>query len=153
MGLFGRPARLDDEEAIVPEQYDDLPSLPEKPSSTVIAAGATVTGALRGEGIMQVEGTVEGEIDLQGAVMVAPTGLVKGPVTADVIRVAGHIEGVVSARERLLLQRTGSVEGDISTPTLEVEEGGRLNGRSTMPPKPQTGYRPIAAPRPEESED
>ena len=94
MGLFGRPARLEEEEALVQEQYEDVPTLPEAPSSTVIAAGATVTGTLRGEGIIQVEGTVEGEIDLQGAVIVASTGMVKGPVTADVIRMAGRIEGV-----------------------------------------------------------
>ena len=135
MGLFSRPARLEEEETLVSEQYEDIPSLPEAPSSTVVAAGATITGTLRGEGIIQVEGTVEGEIDLQGSVIVAPTGLVKGPVTAEVIRVAGHIEGVVTAKERLLLQKTGNVEGDITTPSLEVEEGGRLNGRCTMPPK------------------
>lgn len=62
MGLFGKPARLDEEEAVLQDQYEDLPTLPEPPSSTVISAGATVTGALRGEGIIQVEGTVEGEI-------------------------------------------------------------------------------------------
>lgn len=143
MGLFGKPARLDEEEAILQDQYEDLPTLPEPPSSTVISAGATVTGALRGEGIIQVEGTVEGEIELNGAVIVTPTGLIKGPVTADVIRLAGRIEGVVTARERLLLQKTGSLEGDMSTPSLEVEDGGRLNGRSTMPPRPQTGYHPV----------
>ena len=133
MGLFGRPARPEDEEALVPEQYEDIPSLPETPSSTVVAAGATITGALRGDGIIQVEGTVEGEIDLRGSVMVDRTGQVKGPVTAEVIRVAGHFEGAVTARERLLLQRTGNVEGDVTTPALEVEEGGRLNGRCIMP--------------------
>ena len=135
MGLFGKPARLEEEETVIQDQYDDLPTLPEPPSSTVIAAGATVTGTLRGDGIMQVEGTVEGEIDLKGAVIVTPTGLIKGPVTADVIRLAGRIEGVVTARERLLLQKTGSLEGDMTTPTLEGEDGGRLNGRSTMPPR------------------
>ena len=135
MGLFGKPARLEEEETVIQDQYDDLPTLPEPPSSTVIAAGATVTGTLRGDGIMQGEGTVEGEIDLKGAVIVTPTGLIKGPVTADVIRLAGRIEGVVTARERLLLQKTGSLEGDMTTPTLEVEDGGRLNGRSTMPPR------------------
>ena len=143
MGLFGKPARMDEEEAVLQDQYEDLPTLPEPPSSTVISAGATVTGALRGEGIIQVEGTVEGEIELNGAVIVTPTGLVKGPVTADVIRLAGRIEGVVTARERLLLQKTGRLEGDMSTPSLEVEDGGRLNGRSTMPPRPQTGYHPV----------
>lgn len=139
MGLFSRPSRLDEEEALAQEQYEDIPSLPEAPSSTVIAAGAAVSGTLRGEGIIQVEGTVEGEIDLRGAVIVTPTGLVKGPVTADVIRLAGRIEGVVTAKERLLLQKTGSLEGDVSTPTLEVEEGGRLTGRISMSAEAQQG--------------
>lgn len=139
MGLFGRTARADDEESLVQEPYEDLPSLPEPPRSTMIAVGATVAGTLRGEGVIQVEGTVEGEIDLSGAVIVTPTGLVKGPVTADVIRIAGRVEGVVCAREKLLLQKSGSLEGDMTTPALEVEEGGRLNGRSTMPPSPQQG--------------
>lgn len=152
MGLFGRQSRTENEEALVQEQYEDLPSLPEPPSSTVIAAGATVTGTLRGEGIIQVEGTVEGEIDLKGAVMVSPSGLVKGPLTADVIRIAGRVEGVVNARERLLLQKTGSLEGDMTTPALEVEDGGRLNGRSTMPPRPQPGYIPQPAPAAPEGE-
>lgn len=135
MRLFGKPAPLDDEEALVREEYEDAANSPEKSSSTVIAAGTTVTGTLRGNDIIQVEGTVEGEIDLQGKLIVAVSGLVKGPVTAEVVHVAGHIEGVVTARERLLLQKTGNIEGDITTPALEVEEGGRLNGRSTMPPR------------------
>ncbi|MBD5162870.1 MAG: polymer-forming cytoskeletal protein [Oscillibacter sp.] len=129
---------MDEEETgNIQEQYEDLPALPEPPTSTVIAAGTTMSGTLQGEGIIQVEGTVDGEIGQAGAVIITPTGLVKGPVTADVVRVAGRIEGVVTARERLLLQKTGSIEGDITTPTLEVEDGGRLNGRSTMPPRPQ----------------
>jgi len=134
MGLFGRQAKAAADEELVQAEYEEeLPSLPEPPSSTVIAAGATVSGTLRGEGIIQVEGTVEGEIDLRGAVIVTPSGLVKGPVTADVLRIAGRIEGNVIANERVLLQKTGSLEGDMTTPSLEVEDGGRLNGRSTMP--------------------
>lgn len=151
MGLFGRSARADEEESLVQEPYEDLPSLPEPPRSTMIAVGATVAGTLKGEGIIQVEGTVEGEIDLKGAVLVTPTGLVRGPVTADVIRIAGRVEGVVHAREKLLLQKTGSLEGDMTTPALEVEEGGQLNGRSTMPPRPRPGV-PQPAPEREEEE-
>lgn len=149
MGLFGRSARADEEETFVQKPHEDIPDLSEPPKSTRIAAGATVSGTLRGEGVIEVEGTVEGEIDLKGAVMVAPTGLVKGPVTADVIRIAGRIEGIVCAREHLLLQRTGSLEGDMTTPSLVVEDGGRLNGRSTMPPHPQQPGVSCPAPAPQ----
>lgn len=137
MGLFGRSARADEEETFIQKPHEEIPDLSEPPKSTRVAAGATISGTLRGEGVMEVEGTVEGEIDLKGAVMVAPTGLVKGPVTADVIHIAGCIEGMVCAREHLLLQKTGNLEGDMTTPSLVVEDGGRLNGRSTMPPHQQ----------------
>lgn len=148
MGLFGRQVKEESEELVTAQtQYDDLPTLPEPPTSTVVAVGTTVTGALQGEGIIQVEGTVEGEISLNGAVIVAPTGLIKGPVTADVVRIAGRVVGVVTAREHLFLEKTGSLEGDITTVSLVVEDGGRLNGNSTMPPKaPNTPTWDVAGP-------
>lgn len=139
MGFFGRQSKAEEEEEAMAvsaqEQYDDLPSLPEPPSSTVVAVGATMTGTLQGEGIIQVEGTVEGEVDLKGAVVVASGGLVKGPVSADVVRIAGRIEGTVTAREHLFLEKTGSLEGDVTTASLVVEDGGRFNGRCAMPAK------------------
>ena len=136
MGLFGRQAREEEDNILeaVSEQ-EELPSLPEPPSSTVVASGAIIAGTMKGEGITQVEGVVEGEIDLKGAVIVAPNGLVKGPVTADVIRVAGRIEGVVNAREHLFIEKTGSLQGDFTTVSLVVEDGGRLNGTASMPSK------------------
>lgn len=153
MGLFGRSARANEEESLAQKPHEDLPDLSEPPKSTRVAAGATVSGTMRGEGVIEVEGTVEGEIDLKGAVMVAPTGLVKGPVTAEVIHIAGRIEGVVCARERLLLQKTGSLEGDMTTPSLVVEDGGRLNGRSTMPPHAQpSGPRPSSPSKPDKAD-
>ena len=136
MGLFGRQSKMDSDvetvEAVLPEQYEEVPELPTPLSTTTIAKGVTVTGTLHGEGIIQIEGTVEGEIDLTGAVVVKETGLVKGPVTADTIRVAGCISGDVVARDHMFLEKTGSLDGDVTTISLVVEDGGRFNGRSNM---------------------
>ena len=60
---------------------EDIPELPEPRSNTVIAKDLIVTGQLRGEGVVQIEGTVEGEVNLKGYVIVTPTGRVKGPVS------------------------------------------------------------------------
>ncbi len=136
MGLFGKQARVEEEDVLeTVSTQDDLPTLPEPPSSTVVAVGATIIGTMKGEGIIQVEGNVEGEIDLKGAVIVTPSGLIKGPVTADVIRVAGRIEGEVNARDHLFIERTGSLQGNFTTVSLVVEDGGRLNGTASMPEK------------------
>lgn len=142
MALFGKK-HVEEEEDVLDTaasvSQEELPDLPEPPSSTVVASGTTIAGTMRGEGIIQVEGTVEGEIDLKGAVIVTPGGLVKGPVTADVIRVAGRIEGVVNARDHLFIEKTGSLQGDFTTVSLVVEDGGRLNGTASMPAKGAKG--------------
>ena len=113
---------------------EELPEVPELPINTVIAQGITLTGDMRGTGVVQVEGAVEGEISLteQGALIVTATGRVKGPVCADVIHVAGYVMGDLTARDHLRLEKAGTIEGDVTTSSFVIEDGGRLNGRSTM---------------------
>lgn len=113
----------------------DIPDLPEPRSSTVIAKDLLVAGKLSGEGVVQIEGTVEGEICLKGYVIVTPTGRVKGPIEADVIRVAGQVEGNLVSRDHVQLERTGTISGDVTTVSFVIENGGRLNGRTTMVPE------------------
>ena len=123
MGFFGGQTRQDPattpsfEEDTFEEAFDALPTLPQPQDNTVIAKGITFTGVIEGEGIVQIEGRLEGEIKLKGSVTVATTGEVQGPITADAVRVAGDV--------------TGSIHGDVSTCSLVVENG-RLDGSSKM---------------------
>lgn len=147
MGLFGvqpkqepvSPLPLDKD--TFEEPFDALPTLPKPRDNTVIAEGITFTGVIRGEGNVQIEGRLEGEIDLKGGVTVVTTGVVQGPITADAVRVAGGVEGSITAREHLCLERTGSIHGDVATASLVVENG-RLNGSSTMLEPPERPREP-----------
>lgn len=142
MGFFGMQ-KIDspvDVPALPNEEPVSAPA-PARAGSTVIAQGITFTGTLRGEGVIQVEGVVEGEFDMTGAVIVAESGLIRGPVAADVVRVAGRIEGNVHAREHMRLESSGSLDGDVTTASLVVEDGGILNGRCTTV-KPQQALEP-----------
>lgn len=113
----------------------DIPELPEPRSNTVIAKDLVVTGRLSGEGVVQIEGTVEGEVNLKGYVIVTATGRVKGPLEADVIRIAGEVEGNLISHDHVQLERTGTINGDVTTVSFVIENGGRLNGRTTMVPE------------------
>ena len=138
MGFFGTP-KVEQQAPIALEgerRQESLPP-PQKVSSTLITQGITLKGTVEGEGVVQVEGTVVGEFNMVGAIIVADTGLVKGPITADVVRVAGKVEGNVIAREHMRLEHTGTLNGDVSTASLVVEDGGCLNGRSTMTRAPE----------------
>lgn len=135
----------------------DLPDLPEPRSNTVIAKDVLISGKLSGEGVVQIEGTVEGEVNLKGYVIVTPTGKVKGPVEADVIRVAGRVEGNLISHDHVQLERTGTINGDVTTVSFVIENGGRLNGRTTMVPEQAStphveGLEPASFPE-EEEED
>lgn len=143
MGLFGVQPKPEPVETVpfaggdmFEEPFDALPSLPKAQDNTVIAKGITFTGTLHGEGSVQVEGRLDGEIDLKGTITIAETGIVKGPVTADVVRVAGEVQGSITARDNLCLERTGSIHGDVSTCSLVVENG-RLDGSSKMLAAPE----------------
>ena len=110
----------------------DIPELPEPRGNTVIAKDVVVTGKVSGEGVVQIEGAVVGEVCLKGYVIVTATGKVQGPVEADVIRVAGRVEGTLTSHDHVQLERTGTIEGDVTTVSFVIENGGRLNGRTTM---------------------
>ena len=43
----------------------------------------------------------------------------------------------VTCRDHLQLERTGSIEGDVTTGTFVIENGGRLNGNTTMTGRPE----------------
>lgn len=141
MGLFGTQPKQEPVSAPLfdEEPFDDLPTLPKAKNDTVIAQGITFTGTIRGEGSVQVEGRLEGEIDLKGGVVVAAGGVVQGPITADAVRVAGDVQGSITARENLCLERTGGIHGDVTTASLIVENG-RLDGSSTMLTQPERPY-------------
>lgn len=142
MGFFGmQKVEPPAEVPALPKEEPVSAPVPARAGSTVIAQGITFTGTLRGEGVVQVEGVVEGEFEMTGAVIVAESGLVRGPIAADVVRVAGRIEGNVNAREHMRLESSGSLDGDVKTASLVVEDGGMLNGRCTTV-KPQPALEP-----------
>ncbi len=121
----------------VPMQKEELvirpkPALLAEKPGTFISKEMTLCGTIRGAGVISIEGTVEGEIQLDGTVIVERTGLVKGPVAAKVIQVAGRIEGNVTAVNHLRLEEKGCIHGDVETLSLVIADGGRLNGRTTM---------------------
>ena len=137
MGFFSTPKVEQPPLVLEGERPQESLPPPQKTSSTLITDGITIKGTIEGEGVVQVEGTVIGEFNMVGAIIVADTGLVQGPITADVVRVAGRVEGNITAREHMRLENTGSLTGDVSTASLVVEDGGCLNGRSTMMKAPE----------------
>lgn len=99
---------------------------------THIAAGSRVEGTLSGPTELLIEGEVDGEIRVESSVMIGTEGVVRGPISAQVVRVGGRVIGDVQATERVEVAPSGGLEGDIAAPRVIIAEGAFFKGRIDM---------------------
>lgn len=99
---------------------------------SVIGAGMEVEGDCRCEGSLRVDGRVQGVIRAGKSVVVGEGGEVEGGIRTQDAMIAGRVIGTVQAGSRVELKEGCSVEGDISSPSVRLEEGGRLDGELDM---------------------
>jgi len=99
---------------------------------SVLGAGLAFTGTLTGSGGVRIEGAFDGEIDLQGLVVVGEQGRVTCKrLRAATVIVAGSVRGDITA-QRLEITHSGRVWGDVVTAAFATEEGAFLRGQITM---------------------
>jgi cytoskeletal protein CcmA (bactofilin family) len=110
---------------------------PQQRRITHIAPGSRVQGELSGPTELLIEGEVDGEIRVDSSVMVGSEGLVKGPISAQVVRVGGRVVGNVQASDRVEVAPSGSLEGDIAAPRVVIAEGAFFKGRVEMKSEPE----------------
>jgi cytoskeletal protein CcmA (bactofilin family) len=110
----------------------DAPRRSDPAGLTIIAAGTTIVGDVGSEGVVKVEGTVQGTVRAATQLLVAPGALIRGDVFAPEIVAGGEIHGSVHGDERVEIQAGAMVDGDIQTQRLHIAEGGRVNGQISM---------------------
>lgn len=122
-------------------QEQEQPARIERVTS-VLGSGIIWKGKLTGQGGVRIEGTFEGEIAIEGMVVVGETGKVTCEnVRANTVIVAGGVNGGITA-EKLEIRKTGRVWGDVIIAAFSTEEGGFLRGQITMQEKVDLGIRP-----------
>jgi cytoskeletal protein CcmA (bactofilin family) len=98
-----------------------------------IGKSITIKGDLSGNEDLQIDGTVEGRIDLpNNQLTIGAEGRVKAEVHAKAVVVIGHVTGNLSAADRIQVEQTGIVDGDVKAPRLVIQEGAMLNGSVEM---------------------
>ncbi len=112
------------------------PSRPDASGLTIIAAGTTIVGDLVSEGVVKIEGQVEGTIRAALQLLIAPGAQIRGDIFAREIIAGGEVHGGVHADERVEIQAGALINGDIRTHRIHVADGGRVNGQITMEQAP-----------------
>ncbi len=96
--------------------------------ASLISADITVEGNVVGDGELQIDGVVRGEVRV-GKLTIGDTGHVEGSVVADAIEVRGRVVGALTAKQ-IRLYGTAYVDGDITHEQLAMETGAFFQGRS-----------------------
>lgn len=96
--------------------------------SSVIGKSAVVRGKVRGDGDLEVQGHVEGEITVSGDVTVEAGGLVGATVNGRRIVVRGSVRGDLVASEAIELGNGARVVGDVRAPRITITEGALVRG-------------------------
>ncbi len=110
--------------------------LPANPAEqhNIIGASTTVEGTLRSSGNVNISGTVDGNVEVEGRTMVMSGGVIQGEVTSTTAEIAGTVRGQVVVSERLVLKASAVIDGDIRTGKLVIEDGATFNGQCQMGP-------------------
>jgi len=132
MSIFRRDPTTASATAAAPPSSREGPLGARRGTVTVIVPGTKIRGEVTGTTEVQVEGEIEGNVNVEALVVVGEGGAVLGPVHGRVVRVNGQVAGAVTATERVEVGATGSVEGDIAAPRVVIAEGAFFRGKIDM---------------------
>jgi cytoskeletal protein CcmA (bactofilin family) len=95
---------------------------------TVIAKGLKIVGSVTAEGLVEVNGQIDGELHCT-SLIVSRGAHVTGTVAAERVVVDGKVEGPIQGGE-VVLKSQAHVVGDIHHQSLAIERGAYFEGRS-----------------------
>src|SRR5579862_1316119 len=86
-----------------------------------IGKSVVIKGELNGSEDLNIEGHVEGTIQLREHVLtIGPNGRIKAQVFAKSVIVLGEVTGNVTASDKVDIRDNGSVDGDIVAPRVAI---------------------------------
>jgi len=118
----------------------------EKPR-TVIAEDVEITGNIKCESNIQIDGKLNGDLTCSGNAIIGNTSVVKGNLNVATIAVLGQVNGNIIAKDKIELKATARLNGDIRSRRLTVEDGVTFVGKADVNPAGHQGSRQAAEPK------
>jgi cytoskeletal protein CcmA (bactofilin family) len=105
----------------------------------LISNGTDITGDIKSNGDIRIDGSLTGNLNTKGKVVIGPTGRVNGEVICKNSEVSGIIEGKIIVGQLLNLKASSKIFGDIVTAKLAIEPGARFTGNCNMSDTEENG--------------
>lgn len=99
---------------------------------TLIGSNASFDGSLKTSGLLRIDGLFNGDIEVNGNIIIGKEGKIVGNVKTDSIEISGIVEGNIIASGQLKISSTGKLFGDIEVGSFIVEEKAIFDGKCKM---------------------
>ncbi|HBM80785.1 MAG TPA: cell shape determination protein CcmA [Clostridiaceae bacterium] len=100
--------------------------------TTIIGPCSKFEGKLKAEGIVRIDGTIGGELSVNGNVIVGEEGYIKGSINSEKVVIAGKVEGNIHCSGSLELTSSGKLYGDIEAKNIIIQDGAEFQGKCIM---------------------
>ena len=98
---------------------------------TIIGANCQMSGVMKSDGGIRIEGIFDGQIQTAGNLVIAESAKVLADIQAFNIVVSGTVKGNITAN-KLEVTETGRVFGDLNINSLMLAEGAYMRGQTNM---------------------
>ena len=96
--------------------------------NTIIGAGSAVSGDVRANGFIRVDGDIDGNLDSTGNIIIGNKARINGNINALSTVVGGIVIGDIYAPNGIKLLSSSAVIGNICTKNFEIEENVIFHG-------------------------
>ena len=112
----------------------------------LISNGTEISGDIKSGGDIRIDGSLTGNLNTKGKVVIGVTGRVNGEVICKNSEVSGYVEGKISVSQLLILKASSRILGDIATVKLSIEPGAKFSGNCKMSDSENNGGTGTAKP-------
>ncbi len=92
-----------------------------------LVSGTTVDGNIEATSDIRIDGSLIGNLNCDGKVIVGPQGSIKGEVYCQNAVIEGRFEGKIKVIDSLLVKETAIITGEVDTENLTVQSGASFN--------------------------
>lgn len=114
-------------------------SLADPGVKSVITPDTAITGDIRGQGDLHLEGQLTGNIDIDGLLFIGKKAFFKGEARVANMVIEGRVEGQLHASTKIEIRCSGNIVGTIVCQKIAIAEGAFFDGKiKTHKGKPLT---------------
>ncbi|MCL2138113.1 MAG: polymer-forming cytoskeletal protein [Treponema sp.] len=97
--------------------------------NTIIGPNTVLKGNIESAGFTRIDGSITGDINSRGRVVIGEKARMKSNISGTVITVGGVVSGNIVAKESLVVLSTGLILGDVITRRIQADEGCLIHGK------------------------